>query len=70
MTNLSPPRNPTRASLETLVRRTPQPRRLHRAEVRARRRPELVLTERMAWALLPVGAVAVAAGLAPMLMRD
>ncbi len=55
--------------LETLARRTPRLRRLHRAEVRARRRPELVLTERMAWALLPVGAMAVAAGLAPMLMR-
>jgi len=50
-----------------LARRTPQLRRLHRPEVRARRTPKL--TERMAWALLPVGAVAVAAGLAPMLMR-
>jgi len=34
--------------LETLARRTPQLRRLRRVEVRARRRPELVLTERMA----------------------
>jgi len=57
------------ALVETLARRTPQLRRLHRAEVRARRTPELVPTERLAWALLPVGAVAVAAGLAPMLMR-
>ncbi len=55
--------------LGTLARRTPRLRRLHRAEVRARRKPELVLTERMAWALLPVGAVAMAAGLAPMLIR-
>ncbi len=54
---------------KTLARRAPQLRRLRRAEVRARRTLELVLTERMAWALLPVGALAVAAGLAPMLMH-
>ena len=54
--------------LETLARRSPQLRRLHRAEVRARRTPELVLTERMAWALLPVGALSVAVGVLPMLL--
>ena len=47
----------------------PSCRRLHRAEVRARRRPEQVLTARMAWALLSVGVLSVMVGLAPMLMR-
>ena len=55
--------------LEELALRTPRLRPLHRAEVRARRTPEQVLTARMAWALLPVGAVAVAVGLVPILMR-
>jgi len=57
------------ARLDDLARRTPQLRRLHRAEVLARRTPEQVLTARMAWALLPVGVLAMAVGLAPMLMR-
>jgi len=55
--------------LEALARRTPRLRRLHRAEVRARRLPEQVLTARMAWALLPVGVLSVVVGVAPMLMR-
>lgn len=56
------------ARLEALARRTPQLRRLHRAEVRARRSPELVLTERMAWTLLPMGALSVAVGVMPLLL--
>lgn len=55
--------------LEALARRTPKLRRLHRAEVRAQRTPEQVLTARMAWALLPVGVLSVMVGLAPVLMR-
>ncbi len=52
--------------LEALARRTPELRRLHRAEVRVRRLPEQVLTARMAWALLPVGVLLVMVGVAPM----
>jgi len=55
--------------LQVLARQTPELRRLHRADVRARRLPEQVLTARMAWALLPVGVLSVMVGVAPMLMR-
>lgn len=47
---------------------TPKLRRLHLAEVLAKRTPEQVLAVRMAWGLLPVGVAAVLTGLVPLVL--
>lgn len=47
---------------------TPKLRRLHLAEVLAKRPPEQVLAVRMAWGLLPVGVAAVLTGLVPLVL--